>query len=88
MLIHYSFARHMGYETIVARHNILQEETARVGIELVDRDVPIPPACRMSGAQNFILEDVPKVMKEFEGKKVAFFCTNCGMQEAPCRQPC
>jgi hypothetical protein len=83
VLIHYSFARHMGYETIVARHNILKEETARLGIELVDRDAPDPTGdAGMSGAQNFILEDVPKVMKEYEGKKVAFFCTNCGMQEA------
>ncbi|MGI6688753.1 MAG: DUF3798 domain-containing protein [Christensenellales bacterium] len=83
VLIHYSFARHMGYETIVARHNILKEETTRLGIELVDRDAPDPTGdAGMSGAQNFILEDVPKVMKEFEGKKVAFFCTNCGMQEA------
>ncbi|MCL2867201.1 MAG: DUF3798 domain-containing protein, partial [Clostridia bacterium] len=33
-------------------------------------------------AQQFILEDVPTVMSEYEGKKVAFFSTNCGMQEA------
>jgi hypothetical protein len=36
----------------------------------------------MTGAQQFILEDVPTVMKEYAGKKVAFFSTNCGMQEA------
>ncbi|NLA53596.1 MAG: DUF3798 domain-containing protein [Clostridiales bacterium] len=83
VLIHYSFARHMGYETIVARHNIMKEEAALAGIELVDRDAPDPTGdAGMVGAQNFILEDVPKVMQEYAGKKVAFFCTNCGMQEA------
>ncbi len=83
VLIHYSFARHMGYETIVARHNIMKEAAKNAGIELVDRDAPDPTGdAGMAGAQNFILEDVPKVMEEYAGKKVAFFCTNCGMQEA------
>lgn len=83
VVIHYSFARHMGYETIVARHNIMKEEAGRVGLELVDRDAPDPTGdAGMVGAQNFILEDVPKVMQEYAGKKVAFFSTNCGMQEA------
>ena len=83
VLIHYSFARHMGYETIVARYNIMKDEAARAGIELVQRDAPDPTGdAGMVGAQNFILEDVPKVMQEYAGKKVAFFCTNCGMQEA------
>lgn len=83
VLIHYSFARHMGYETIVARHNIMKEETELAGIQLVDRDAPDPTGdAGMTGAQTFILSDVPKVMEEFAGKKVAFFTTNCGMQEA------
>ena len=83
VLIHYSFARHMGYETIVARWNILKEEAEKNGVELVMRDAPDPTGdAGMSGAQNFILEDVPKVMAEYAGKKVAFFTTNCGMQEA------
>ena len=83
VLVHYSFARHMGYETIVARWNILQEETELAGIELVFRDAPDPTGdAGMTGAQTFILSDVPKVMEEYAGKKVAFFTTNCGMQEA------
>ncbi len=83
VLIHYSFARHMGYETIVARYNILKEETELAGIELVFRDAPDPTGdAGMTGAQTFILSDVPKVMEEYAGKKVAFFTTNCGMQEA------
>ena len=83
VLIHYSFARHMGYETIVARYNIMKEEAELAGIELVFRDAPDPTGdAGMTGAQTFILSDVPKVMEEYAGKKVAFFTTNCGMQEA------
>ena len=83
ILVHYSFARHMSYETIVARLNIMKAAAEDAGIELVERDAPDPTGdAGMVGAQNFILEDVPKVMQEYAGKKVAFFCTNCGMQEA------
>ena len=83
VLVHYSFARHMGYETIVARYNIMKEEAELAGIELVFRDAPDPTGdAGMTGAQTFILSDVPKVMEEYAGKKVAFFTTNCGMQEA------
>ncbi len=82
VLVHYSFARHMGYETIVARYNIMKEEAELAGIELVFRDAPDPTGdAGMTGAQTFILSDVPKVMEEYAGKKVAFFTTNCGMQE-------
>ncbi len=82
VLVHYSFARHMSYETIVARYNIMQEECEDAGIELVFRDAPDPTGdAGMTGAQQFILEDVPLVMQEYAGKKVAFFTTNCGMQE-------
>ena len=34
----------------------------------------------LSASQQFILEDVPQQMAKYEGKKVAFFTTNCGMQ--------
>ena len=82
VFIHYSFARHLGYETIVARLNIMKEEAELAGIDLVMRDAPDPTGdAGMTGAQTFILGDVPKVMEEFAGKKVAFFTTNCGMQE-------
>src|SRR5690606_25071030 len=42
VLIHYSFARHLGYETIVARLNIMKEEAELAGIELVMRDALDP----------------------------------------------
>lgn len=83
VFIHYSFARHMSYETIVARYNIMKAAAEEAGIRFESVDAPDPTGdAGMAGAQTFILEDVPKEMKKFEGKKVAFFTTNCGMQEA------
>lgn len=82
VLVHYSFPRHMAMELIVARHNLLAANAEALGIELVDRTAPDPTAeAGLSASQQFILEDVPKVMEEYAGKKVGFFTTNCGMQE-------
>ena len=81
VLIHYSFPRHMAMELIVARHELLQENADALGIELVDVTAPDPTAeAGLSASQQFILEDVPQQMAKYEGKKVAFFTTNCGMQ--------
>ncbi len=81
VLIHYSFPRHMAMELIVGRHELLQANADALGIELVDVTAPDPTAeAGLSASQQFILEDVPQQMAKYEGKKVAFFTTNCGMQ--------
>ena len=81
VLIHYSFPRHMAMELIVGRHNLMQQNADALGIELVDVTAPDPTAeAGLSASQQFILEDVPQQMAKYEGKKVAFFTTNCGMQ--------
>ena len=81
VLIHYSFPRHMAMELIVARHELLQKNADAYGIELVDVTAPDPTAeAGLSASQQFILEDVPQQLEKYEGKKVAFFTTNCGMQ--------
>ena len=81
VLIHYSFPRHMAMELIVARHELLQANCDALGIELVDVTAPDPTAeAGLSASQQFILEDVPQQLAKYEGKKVAFFTTNCGMQ--------
>ncbi len=81
VLIHYSFPRHMAMELIVARHELLKENAEALGIELVDVTAPDPTAeAGLSASQQFILEDVPQQLAKYEGKKVAFFTTNCGMQ--------
>ena len=81
VLIHYSFPRHMAMELIVARHELLQKNADKYGIELVDVTAPDPTAeAGLSASQQFILEDVPQQLEKYAGKKVAFFTTNCGMQ--------
>ena len=83
VLVHYSFARHLSYETIVAKRDAMKMTAEGYGIEFVERDCPDPTGdAGMSGAQAAVLEDVPKVMQEYAGKKVCFYCTNCGIQVA------
>lgn len=82
VFVHYSFPRHLAMETIAARKALLEENAAALGIQYVEATTPDPTGdAGVAGAQQFILEDVPLKLKEFEGKKVAFFTTNCGMQE-------
>ena len=82
VFIHYSFPRHMAMELIVGRHNLLKQNADALGIEMVDVTAPDPTAeAGLSASQQFILEDVPQELAKYEGKKVAFFTTNCGMQE-------
>ena len=81
VFVHYSFPRHMAMELIVGRHNLLKQNADALGIELVDVTAPDPTAeAGLSASQQFILEDVPQELAKYEGKKVAFFTTNCGMQ--------
>ena len=83
VIIHYSFARHLSYETIIAKRDAMKMTAETYGIEFVERDCPDPTGdAGTSGAQAYILEDIPKVMQEYAGKKVCFYCTNCGMQVA------
>ena len=83
VIVHYSFARHLSYETIVAKRDAMRMTAEGYGIEFVERDCPDPTGdAGMSGAQAAVLEDVPKVMQEYAGKKVCFYCTNCGIQVA------
>ncbi|MBO4299958.1 MAG: DUF3798 domain-containing protein [Clostridia bacterium] len=83
VLVHYSFARHLSYETIVAKRDAMKATAESYGIEFIERDCPDPTGdAGMSGAQAAVLEDIPKVMEEYAGKKVCFYCTNCGLQVA------
>lgn len=79
--IHYSFARHLSYATIAARRQLMIEKCKELGLEFVDVTAPDPTGdAGVSGAQQFILEDVPRQIKQY-GKDTAFFSTNCAMQE-------
>lgn len=79
--IHYSFARHLSYATIAARRELMIETCNELGVDFVDVTAPDPIGdAGVSGAQQFILEDVPRQLNEY-GKDTAFFSTNCSMQE-------
>lgn len=83
VFIHYSFPRHMAMEAIILRHERLKANAEALGIEFVDVTALDPLAeGGMPAAQQFVLEDVPAQMEKYAGKKVAFFSTNCGTQEA------
>lgn len=80
VFVHYSFPRHMSQVLLAGRREILKEECAKLGLEFVDATAPDPTSdVGVSGAQQFILEDVPKMVAQY-GKDTAFFSTNCAMQ--------
>lgn len=79
--IHYSFARHLSYATISARHDLMKQTCEKLGLEFVDVNAPDPTGdSGVAGAQQFIVEDVPRQVAKY-GKDTAFFSTNCAMQE-------
>ena len=80
-LVHYSFPRHMSMELIARRKKLMEEECAKAGVEFVFVSAPDPMSeGGLPATQQFILEDVPREVKRY-GKDVAFFSTNCGMQD-------
>jgi hypothetical protein len=80
-LVHYSFPRHMSYPLLAQRREIMKEECAKLGMKFIDATAPDPLGdAGIPGAQQFILEDVPRKVKEY-GKNTNFFSTNCSMQE-------
>lgn len=78
--VHYSFPRHMSYPLLSARRDIMKETSKKIGLEFVDATAPDPTGdAGVPGAQQFILEDVPRMVEKY-GKDTAFFSTNCSMQ--------
>jgi len=79
--VHYSFPRHMSYELLAQRRELFKETCEKLGLKFVDATAPDPTGdAGVPGAQQFILEDVPRKVQEY-GKDTAFFSTNCSMQE-------
>jgi len=78
--VHYSFPRHMSQVLLSGRRDILRTECEKAGINFVDATAPDPTGdSGTTGAQMFILEDVPKMVEKY-GKDTVFFSTNCSMQ--------
>lgn len=79
-LVHYSFPRHMSIVMLAARRDLMIAKCKEIGLEFYDATAPDPTSdVGVPGAQQFILEDVPKLVDRF-GKDTAFFSTNCAMQ--------
>ena len=80
VFVHYSFPRHMSQVLLSSRREIMKKKCAELGLEFVDATAPDPTGdSGLPGAQQFILEDVPKMVAKY-GKDTAFFSTNCAMQ--------
>lgn len=79
--LHYSFPRHMSMADLATRRDRMKEECERLGMEFIFVTAPDPMGeGGIPAAQQFILEDVPRQVAK-HGKDIAFFSTNCGMQE-------
>ena len=79
--VHYSFPRHMSQELLSRRRDIMKQAAAAQGIKFHFVTAPDPMAeGGLAASQQFILEDVPREIKN-HGPKTAFFSTNCGMQD-------
>jgi hypothetical protein len=79
--VHVSFARHLSYATIAARRELFISTCEELGIEYVEATAPDPTGdAGVSGAQQWIIENVPALVAEY-GVNTAFFSTNCAMME-------
>ena len=74
--VHISFPRHMSYELLSRRRNIMEEACKDLGIKFHFETAPDPTSdVGVAGAQQFVLEKVPAWLEKY-GDKTAFFCTN------------
>jgi len=68
-------------DLLAKRRDIMKAECDKIGLEFVFVTAPDPMGeSGIPGAQQFILEDVPRQVDK-HGKDIALFSTNCGMQE-------
>lgn len=74
--MHISFPRHLSYELLSRRRNIMAEAAKDLNMEFIDVSAPDPVSdVGVAGAQQYILEQVPNWLKKY-GPNVAFFATN------------
>ena len=84
--VHISFPRHMSYELLSRRRNIMEVACNDIGLKFHSETAPDPLSdVGVAGAQQFILEKVPAWLEKY-GKDTAFFCTNDAHTEPLIRQ--
>lgn len=78
--VFYSFARHMAQELVVQKRDNAAKSCEELGMKFVYAECVDPMGEQgVSGAQQWILEDLPRKIEEY-GDNVAFFATNCALQ--------
>ena len=77
--VHYSFPRHMSRLVMSGRRDLIRQACAAEGIQFIEATAPDPMELGTDAAQQFMLEDVPKMAAKY-GEDTAFFCTNCHLQ--------
>ena len=84
--VHISFPRHMSYELLSRRRNIMEAVCNDIGVRFHFETAPDPVSdVGVAGAQQFILEKVPAWLEKY-GPKTAFFNTNVAHVEPLIRQ--
>lgn len=79
--MHISFPRHMSYELLSRRRDIMKQAASDLGMEFITMTAPDPVSdVGVAGAQQFILEKVPSWLEKY-GKDTAFFATNDAQTE-------
>ncbi|MDL2228614.1 DUF3798 domain-containing protein [Treponema sp. OttesenSCG-928-L16] len=74
--VHISFPRHMSYESLGLRRQIMEEACKDLGLRFVFETAPDPTSdVGMAGAQQYILEQTPQWVSRY-GKNSVYFCTN------------
>ncbi len=84
--VHISFPRHMSYELLSRRRNIMEVACKDLGLKFAFETAPDPTSdVGVAGAQQFILEKVPAWVQKY-GTDTAFFCTNDAQTEPLLKQ--
>ncbi|MFP4461880.1 MAG: DUF3798 domain-containing protein [Thermotogota bacterium] len=81
VFLHYSFPRHMSYELLAQRRDLMKDTCDELGMEFVFVTAPDPMGEQgISGTQQFMMEDIPRQIEVY-GKDTNIFGTNCAMME-------
>lgn len=79
-LVHYGFSSRKDTAAEAACRKLMKETCEALGLRYTEAEIPDPSgSAGMSGAQAFILDDVPKKVKTY-GQNTAFFINSCSMQ--------
>lgn len=79
--VYYTFPRHIARATTAIQIKLFEKVSQEMGVKFVMATAPDPLSdAGLAGSQQFILEDVPRKVKEY-GKDTAFYSTNIGQAE-------